>query len=56
MTMEISAVAAITASSSCQFEWPARARIASASRRWSPVRSIVSARNAPPRNRNITGE
>ena len=56
MNIEIVAVAAITASSNCQLECPARARIASASRRCSPVRSIARARNAPPRNRNIVGE
>ncbi len=56
MNIEISAVAAITASSNCQFDLLASERIASASRRWSPVRSIARARKAPPRNRNITGE
>ena len=54
--VERSAVAVITASSNWLLLAPARRRIASASRRCSPVRSIASARNAPPRNRNMIGE
>ncbi len=56
ITVEMAAVAAITASSSCQQLALARRVIASARRRWSPVRSIASARNAPPMNRNMIGE
>ena len=50
------AVAAMKANSSCAGLPPPRLTMASASRRWSPVRSIASAMNAPPRTRNRIGE
>ena len=50
------AVALITASSNRPGVNPAWRMMNSARRRCSPVRSIASARNAPPTNRNMIGE